>query len=62
VGFGSDKIYQYTVSTPFDITSASFDTDINSQDSFSTDIEWNDDGSQLYETGGNAGKIYQYTL
>jgi hypothetical protein len=62
VGFGSDKIYQYTVSTPFDITSASFSTSINTQDSAPKGMAWNDDGSRLYEIGSGSDKIYQYTL
>jgi len=50
--------------TPFDITSASFDTDISTQDSSPTGIAWNDDGSRLYEigTGGGLSEIYQYTV
>jgi len=66
VGNSSDKIYQSTVSTPFDIASASFSTSINTQDSLPTGIAWNDDGSRLYEVGissfGSPGEIYQYTV
>ena len=62
VGGGSDKIYQYTVSTPFDITSASFSTSINTQDINPQGIAWNDDGSRLYEVDASSDKIYQYTL
>jgi len=62
VGFNSDRIYQYTVSTPYDIATASFSTDIPTQDSFATDIAWNDDGSRLYEVGRGSDRIYQYTV
>jgi len=64
VGSDSSNIYQYTVSTPYDITSASFSTSINTQDSAPRGIAWNNDGSRLYELGGtfDAGKIYQYTV
>jgi len=63
VGFSSDNIYQYDLSTPFDISSASFSTSINTQDSFSNGIAWNLDGSRLYEVGqGSNGDIYQYTV
>jgi len=49
--------------TPFDISSASFSTDIPTQDSTPTGIAWNDDGSRLYEVGrGSGGDIYQYTV
>ncbi|MDR9381821.1 MAG: hypothetical protein RI560_09160 [Natronomonas sp.] len=62
VGFGFDRIYQYTVSTPFDIASASFSTDIATQDSDPTGIAWNDDGSRLYEVHDSSGRIYQITV
>ncbi len=48
--------------TPFDITSASFSTSINTQDSNPTGIAWNDDGSRLYEVGFGSDNIYQYTV
>ena len=62
VGTGSDNIYQFTVSTPYDINSASFDTSINTQDAFPQGIAWNDDGSRLYEVGTSSEKVYQYTV
>jgi len=62
VGSNSQNIYQYTVSTPFDITSASFSTSINTQDLDPQGIAWNDDGSRLYEVGNNSDTIYQYTV
>jgi len=45
--------------TPFDITSASFDTSINSQDSSPTGIAFNDDGTRLFEVGSGSDQIYQ---
>jgi len=48
--------------TPFDITSASSSTSINTQDSIPTGIAWNDDGSRLYEVGQGSDNIYQYTV
>jgi len=62
VGFASTKIYQSSVSTPFDITTASFSTSINTQDSEPEDIAWNNDGSRLYEVGDGSNEIYQYTV
>jgi len=65
VGNGSDNIYQYTVSNPFDISSASFSTSITTQDSQPSDIAWNNDGSRLYESDsqfGSTSAIYQYTV
>jgi hypothetical protein len=61
LGGADDKIYQYTVSTSFDISSASFSTSISTQDVNPQGIAWNDDGSRLYEAGNDA-LIYQYTV
>jgi len=62
VGTSSTDIYQYTVSNPFDIDSASFSTSINTQDSLPSSIAWNDDGSRLYELGRGSSNIYQYSV
>jgi len=64
VGFNSLKIYEYTVSTPFDINTASHSSgdSISTQDSFPTGIAWNNDGTRLYEVGLNSLKIYEYTV
>jgi len=60
VGDESDEIYQSTVSTPFDIATASFSTSINAQASNPRGIAWNNDGSELYECG--RFRIYEYDL
>jgi len=62
LGATGDNIHQYTLSTPFDISTASLSTSINSQDTFPQGIAWNDDGSRLYEVGSNSNKIYQSTV
>jgi len=63
VGSGSGgDIYQYSVSTPFDISTASFSTDIPTQDPFPSGIAWNDDGSRLYEVGLDSDDIFQSTV
>jgi len=64
VGIFNDQIFQYTVSTPFEISSAvhSSGDSINTQDINPFGIAWNDDGSRLYEVGGETNEIYQYTV
>jgi len=61
---GEEQYYYSTplTGTPFDITSASFSTSINTQDSAPEGIAWNDDGSRLYELGNGSDNIYQYTV
>jgi DNA-binding beta-propeller fold protein YncE len=58
-GRGSDKIYEYDVSTPYDIDTATFSKSIASQGSYPTGITWNNDGSKLYEGGLASAKIYE---
>jgi hypothetical protein len=59
-----DKIHQYNLSTPFDITSAgsSPSASINTQESRPQGIAWNNDGSRLYEIGLDGDNVHQYTL
>jgi len=61
---GEEEYYYSTplTGTPFDITSASFSTSINTQDLTPEGIAWNDDGTRLYELGDSSDLIYQYTV
>jgi len=59
---GVAKIYQSSLSTPFDIASASFEKSINSQDSSASGMAFNADGTRLYEVGESGDKIYQSSL
>ena len=55
VGGGSgDAIYQYTLSTAWDITTASYDSiniSVASQDTVATDIRFKPDGTVMYISG-----------
>ena len=62
IGFNSGPIYEYDVSTPYDIDTAVFSKSINTQDSNPTGITWNGDGSKLYEIGQRSAKIYEYDV
>jgi len=54
------EVFQSTVSTPFDITTASFDTSNVLQGD--TDIAWNDDGSLFYTVGFGTETLNQFTV
>jgi len=64
--YGSeDNTAQYTLSTAWDISSASYDSvllDHSSQDSAASDILFNDDGTKFYMLGGAGHTISEYTL
>jgi len=60
----SDNVYQYSLSTAFDVSTASFSRsfDVSSQDSTPTGLAFKPDGSQLYITGTSNVNVYQYGL
>tara|TARA_S200002703_G_scaffold116030_2_gene101571 strand:+ start:5016 stop:7361 length:2346 start_codon:yes stop_codon:yes gene_type:complete len=65
IGNTNDRIYQYTLSTAWDISTASYDSvflSVNSQDSVPVDVRFKSDGTKFYITGLNTASIYQYAL
>jgi sugar lactone lactonase YvrE len=64
VGRGNANVYQYGLSTDFDISTASFTQsfDVSTQDGFPTGLAFKPDGSQLYVVGGSNVNVYQYSL
>ena len=64
VGIANDKVYQYTLSTPWDISTASYDLenfDVAIQDAFPLNIFFKPDGTKMYILGAGADRVYQYT-
>ena len=64
IGDGNNGIYQYTLSTPFSLTSASYDSvyfDLTLIDASPNGIEFSDDGHRMFSIGGDE-KINQYRL
>jgi len=62
---GTDNIYQYTMSTPGDISTASYDSvsfSITTQDLIAYGFEFNSDGTIMLLTGSYTKTIYQYIL
>jgi len=64
IGNGGDNIYQYSLSTPFGVSTASFvrSFDISSEDRAPSGVAIKPDGSELYHLGGSTSNIYQYDL
>ncbi|MBF0368428.1 MAG: hypothetical protein HQL52_03130 [Magnetococcales bacterium] len=63
-GRDSDKVYQYTLETPWDISTASYDSvsvSVLSQDDYSVGLTFRPDGSSFYIVGSQSKKIHQYT-
>jgi len=65
VGAANATIYQYSLSTPFDVNTMSYDSvsfSVSSQDTSPQGIVFNNDGTAMYVAGNTNDTIYQYTL
>ena len=64
IGGGSDAIYQYVLSTSWDVSTASYESkslSVSSQENGPTGLRFKDDGTSAYVVGGSDA-IYQYNL
>jgi DNA-binding beta-propeller fold protein YncE len=64
VGVNNDTIFQYSLSTAYDISTASYDSvsfSVLSEDTQPYDITFNNDGTKLYMVGSDNDTIYQYS-
>ena len=60
----NNSVFQYTCSTPWDVSTASYDTKffvVSTQDSIPTGIFFKSDGTKFYILGDNTNAIYQYS-
>lgn len=65
LGLNSDTIYQYTMSTPFDLSTTSYDNvslSVVSLESTPLGITFNPDGTKMYMCGYQQDRLYQYSL
>jgi hypothetical protein len=65
LGNSSAKLYQYSLSNAWDVTSASKDTaelDVSGDDSSPYAVRFKDDGTKVYVAGDSSDTIYQYAL
>jgi hypothetical protein len=64
-GYVNKRVYQYTLSTGFDISTASYSSSsfsVNAQDVEPQGITFNTDGTKMFIAGQTNGTVYQYTL
>lgn len=65
IGSTGDDINQYTLSTAWEVSTATFDSvtfSVSGQDSFPTGVKFNSDGTKMYVLGNSSDSIYQYSL
>jgi hypothetical protein len=61
----ADRVYQYTLSTPWDMSTGSYDSkyfSVASQTTTPYGMTFKSDGTIMYITASSARKVYQYTL
>ena len=64
-GWQYDSVYQYSLSTAFDLSTATYDNvsfSVASQDTLPMGVFFNPDGTQMYILGLDYKKIFQYSL
>lgn len=64
LGYGNDSMFQYSLSTGFDISTASYDSvtfSTASQDTGMVGPEFNSDGTKMYLLGNSNANVYQYS-
>lgn len=65
VGNNTDGVYQYSLSTPWDLNTVTYDSknaSVGSQETTPTNIFFKPDGSSFYITGTATDKVHQYNM
>jgi len=65
VGSATDTVYQYTLSTAWDVSTASYSgisVSVAAQDSTPSGLSFGDDGFSMFVLGSGTDQIYQYNL
>jgi sugar lactone lactonase YvrE len=65
VGNTNQTVYQYTLSTAWDLSTASYASkskDVSPQDTVPNGLAFSSDGTKMYIAGASSDSIYQYTL
>ena len=65
LGSTNDTVFQYSLSTGFDVSTASYDSvsfSVTSQEATPAGMAFNSDGTKMYIVGGTNDTVYQYSL
>ena len=65
VGWSSDHVYQYDLTTAYDVSTASYDNvrfSVSSQEGYAQGMHFNNDGTKMYILGTSSDDIFQYDL
>jgi len=64
VGTGGDAVYEYTLTSPFDVSTATFvdSFSVAGQDTGPADVAFSSDGTKMFVVGVIGDAVYEYTL
>lgn len=65
IGFSNDSVYQYSLSTAWDVSTASYDSkslSVAAKDTVPRDIWFKSDGTEVYVVGTSSNSVHQYSL
>jgi len=65
VGTATDTVYEYALSSAWDISSASYSSvsfSVGSQDTVPSDLAFNPDGTKMFILGSTGDNVYEYAL
>jgi len=65
VGFSNDSVFQYSLSTAWDVSTASYDSvsfSVSSQETAPLGLFFKDDGTKMYVVGPGSDSVSQYSL
>jgi hypothetical protein len=65
LGATNDSIYQYTLSTAWDLSTTTYDAvskSVTTQDTVPSDVDFKPDGTKMYILGATNDTVFQYTL
>jgi DNA-binding beta-propeller fold protein YncE len=68
IGYSTDSVYSYSLSTAWDISTASFDSPSNSyfnltaQETSPEEVFFKDDGTKMYVVGSSSDSVHEYIL
>ena len=63
--YGNDDLFQYSLSTAWDVSTASYDSvllDPSAQEATPRDFRFNADGTKIFLVGTHSDKVHQYSL
>jgi len=64
-GGNSDSVFEYSLNTGFDLSTASFSGtsfDVSGQETRPRDVVFSADGTRMVVTGSNSGSVFEYLV